>query len=101
MGSSYQTLPLEGHIRWVWDSSTESWLCGEPTDGAGVFHEDGDRPGVPIGWYFGLIIEGYIHDISSGPYASKEEAMNVASGRFIRFKSKLGGDDTISWSNYA
>jgi hypothetical protein len=91
MGHTFQTLPPEGNLRWVWDSSTESWLCGEPTDGAGVFHEDGDRPGVPEGWYFGLIVEGYIHNISSGPYASKEEAMDEASARFVKFKSELEG----------
>lgn len=85
----FQTLPPEDALRWFWSFESESWVCGEPNNGAGVFWESGENPECPQGFYYGTVVEGDIKDIASGPYPSRAEAMSAAGERLAQLKAEL------------
>lgn len=87
-----QTIPPEASLRWVWHSDSESWVCGKPNDGAGVFYENGKNPECSQGFYFGCVVAGEITDIASGPYPSQEEAMSAAWKRLAHLTAELRGE---------
>jgi len=78
----FQTLPPGIYLRWVWSDASESWVCGEPNNGAGVFYESGDNPECSAGFYFSTVVGGEIKDIASGPFETRSAAMDAAGQRF-------------------
>jgi hypothetical protein len=85
----FQMIPPGDHLRWFWSFESESWVCGEPNNGAGVFYESGENSECSVGFYFGLVVEGDIKNIASGPYASRDEAMSAAGTRFAQLKGEI------------
>jgi hypothetical protein len=69
---------------WTWDTDVESWLMGNPEDGAGVFYEEKNHGRNQEGWYFGTVVHGAIMDVAIGPYPDRDAAMVAAYQSFIK-----------------
>ena len=74
---------------WIWSDAADSWVMGNPGDGAGVFFENGEHPSrTERGWYFSLVVDNYLREISTGPFPDRESAMKAAEDRFRQEKEK-------------
>jgi len=85
----FGTLPPVTYLRWSWSAASESWVCGESGNGAGVFYEDGSHPDSPEGYYYGTVVGGHITDVARGPYPTRAKARDEAGRRLRELRAQV------------